>query len=115
VSTTRATHHAKSSEPTVQLSKRKLERVLQYHDSRDRAISANELAQMVPIKATTVRDCIHELRSEASLPIVACSQGYYLISDPDELERELDRIEDEIQTREETKRELCAAFNDYTL
>lgn len=87
-------------------------RILEVRDCREWAISSKGLASAVgTIKPTTVRDAIREIRREYDLPVVSCSKGYYTISDPTALERELERIDREIETRMETKRELTRAFN----
>ena len=120
--TTRAEHHADNSAATVREAKRMLAAVLRARTAREWAISSRGLAdatgyrdqeQDVGINPSTVRDCIKELRQERDLPIVSCSQGYYLVTDAADLQRELDKIADEIETRKETRRELTAAFNRY--
>jgi hypothetical protein len=119
--TTRSEHHAHSPDEQVRTAKDTLAWLLRRRDCREWAISSTALAEATGwrdpgdsgIAPTTVRDAIKELRRDRHLPIVACSQGYYLVTDPGEFQREIDRINDEIQTREETKRELCAAFNRY--
>jgi hypothetical protein len=107
----RAEHHADSSESRVRDAKAQLAAILRVRDCREWAISSKGLADAVGLKATTVRDCIPEIRREYNLPVVACSRGYYVITDPSQLEHELDRIQSEIQTRRERKQELTAAFN----
>lgn len=109
--TTRAEHHADSDEPKVRDAKLTIARILRRRTSREDAISSKGLADATDIKATTVRDCIKEIRAERDLPVVSCSRGYYCITSADDLSREIERIEDEIRTREETKRELTRAFN----
>jgi len=114
--TTRAEHHADSDADAVRTAKEQLAWILARRDCRAWAISSQALADATGddgIAATTVRDAIRELRRERDLPIVSCSRGYYLIDDTDALQRELDRIQSEIETREATKRELTAAFNRY--
>lgn len=112
----RAEHHADSPESQVRTAKDQIAWLLQRRNSREHAISSKGLAQATGwpnggIKPTTVRDCIKEIRQERKLPIVSCSQGYYLINSAQELEWELERIQEEIATREETKQELAQAFN----
>jgi len=119
--TTRAEHHAHSPDEQVRTAKDTIAWLLRHRDAREWAISSTALAEATGwrdpgdrgIAPTTVRDAIKELRRDRHLPIVSCSQGYYLVSDAGEFEREISRIDDEIQTREETKVELCAAFNRY--
>lgn len=112
--TTRATHHADSTEQKVRTAKDAIAWVMERRRGRGAAISSQGLADAVGLKATTVRDCIKELRRERDLPIVSCSRGYYLLDSNEGLERELDRIAAEIETRKETRAELVAAWNRYT-
>jgi len=107
----RAAHHAESDEVTVHQAKDQIARLLSNNPGREDAISSRALGEKVGLKATTVRDLIKEIRAEYELPIVSCSRGYYVISSVDELEREIGRIDDEIDTKRETKQELTRAFN----
>lgn len=109
--TTRATHHADSSEQNVTRAKAQIAQILEVRDCREWAISSKGLADAVGLKPTTVRDCIKEIRRERHIPVVSCSSGYYVISSVEQLESELDRIQAEINTRKETKQELAEAFN----
>lgn len=120
---TRAEYHADSPASEVKRSKRVVARALFRATDRDSAVSSTALARATgwredepnvrdtAVKPTTIRDEIKELRRDEHLPVVSCSQGYYLIDDTDALERELDRIAAEIQTRRETRQELVRAFN----
>lgn len=108
---TRSEYHADSTVETVRSEKDQIAWILKRRDCREYAISSKGLAAVVGLKATTVRDCIKEIRDERDLPIVSCPNGYYLIDGVDQLERELDRIQGEINTREETREELTKAFN----
>ena len=107
----RAETHADSHETKVRQAKQRIAYILQHRDGRNAAISSQGLADAVELKPTTVRDIIKEIRAERNLPIASCSRGYYLISSVDQLEHEIDRIQGEINTREETKQELVQAFN----
>jgi len=117
--TTRAEHHAHTADTNVRSAKRTLAWILDRRDCREWAISSRGLAAATgyyddaagSISPSTVRDAIAEIRREDDLPIVSCSRGYYKITDTDALADELDRIQDEIETRKETKQELAAAFN----
>jgi len=110
----RAKDHADSDEISIEQAKGELYQTLRHKTDRDDAISSSALAGQVGLKATTVRDLIPAIRREYSLPVVSCSKGYYVIQDTTALERELDRIQDEIETREDTKQELTKAFNRHT-
>lgn len=109
--TTRAEHHADSTEPDVRDAKDTIATILRHRTSRDEAISSQGLGDACGLKATTVRDIIKELRRDRDLPIRSCSRGYYLIDCVEQLEDELDRIQSEINTRKETREELVQAFN----
>lgn len=107
----RAKKYADSHEAKVDRDKRKIKQILSAVDDRDDAVSSIELADIVGLEATTVRDLIKEVKQETDMPIVACSTGYYQINSVEQLERELQRIQDEIDTRKQTKRDLTRAFN----
>lgn len=109
----RAKNHADSDEISIKQAKGELYQTLRHKTDRDAAVSSSALAGMVGLKATTVRDLIPAIRRDYNLPVVSCSQGYYVIEDTAALARELDRIDAEIQTREDTKQELTKAFNHY--
>lgn len=109
--TTRSEHHADSDKSKVRQAKQRIAWILRRRDNREWAISSKGLADAVGLKATTVRDIIKEIRTEYNVPVIACSDGYYTISDTVELEREIERIQAEINTRKETKTELVQAFN----
>lgn len=92
--------------------KRRIARILSEVTTRDDAIPSRELAEAVSPAPTTVRDLIPEIRRERAMPIAnAPGGGYYVVSDVADLEDHLERIDDEIDTRLERKRELAAAFN----
>jgi biotin operon repressor len=111
MSQTRATHHADSKSSTVKNAKDQIAWLVERRCTKQEAISSTALADATGLKPTTVRDCIKEIRSERDIPIVSCSNGYYVIASVNQLERELERIQSEINTRKETKSELVAAFN----
>lgn len=102
------------------IAKRHIARVLSHVHDRGEAVSSRELEdylnhKMGPDRApadTTIRDLIPEIRRERAMPIAnAPGGGYYVVSSTDDLEDHLERIDDEIDTRLERKRELTAAFN----
>lgn len=117
--TTRAEHHAQTADTNVRTAKAQLAWILARRDCREWAISSRGLAAATgyydeakgSISPSTVRDAIAEIRRERNLPVVSCSQGYYVIDDTDALARELERIQDEIETRKQTKEDLAKAFN----
>ena len=111
--TTRAEYHADTDAETVRTDKDAIAWLLERRRGRGAAISSKGLADAVGLRATTVRDAVKEVRRDRDLPVVACSQGYYLLDSRDGLADELDRIADEIQTRRETRGELARAYNRY--
>jgi len=74
-------------------------------------ISAKELAKHVPVSTSTVRDLIGELRREHRIPVYSKGSGYFEIQSPEELQNALDSIDEQIQTKKQTKHELTASFN----
>lgn len=93
-----------------EIAKVQIETRLRGVDRQD-GITARTLAEHVPVSESTVRDLVQELREEHRLPVAAGPNGYYHIGDPDDLAEELQRIDDVIQTKRETKENLTAAFN----
>jgi transposase len=102
--------YTESDRTDHEIAKLKLARMLKNRSYKDR-ISAKELAKHVPVSTSTVRDLIGELRREHWVAIYSRGSGYYEIQDADELQRALDRIDEQIQTKKQTKHELTASFN----
>jgi len=90
--------------------KLKLARMLSGRRYEDR-ISAGDLAQHVKPSESTVRSLIRRLRSEYGIAVYSRGSGYYEIQTADELAEVLGKIDDQIETRQATKRELTAAYN----
>lgn len=109
----RAERHADSDARTVRYSRRVVHRALTTgHVGRENAITGASLASFVPVKETTVRDVIAELRDDPlGPPIDSCGDGYYVISNSAELDRYVDRVTDEIQTKKERMRANVKAYN----
>jgi len=110
--TTRSEHHADSDARQVRYSRRVVARALEVgHVGRDNAVTGSELASFVPIKPTTVRDCIAELRDDPDGPPIGnCSDGYYIINSREELERHVGAVNDEIQTKRERLEATIKAY-----
>lgn len=85
--------------------------ILKETTERSDAVSSKELAEKTPVSRSTVRDLVSEVRRDYLIPVVSCPKGYYRVMDINDLERQLERINDEIETREQTKRELTRAWN----
>lgn len=77
----------------------------------DEGISGSDLAADVPVSRSTVYDLIQELRRQHNMPVYSFLDGYRLITSVDEFERALASINQEIETRQQTKQELGAAWN----
>jgi len=78
------------------------------YDSRK---SGRELAESLPVSESTVRDLIAEVRRDYGIPVYSFGSGYFKISTVDEFERAINKINEEITTRENTKQELAQAWN----
>jgi len=74
---TRSEHYADSDAQTVRDSRRRVRTALERHAvGRDSALSGAALAGHVPLKPTTVRDIIAELRDDpAGPPVGQCADG----------------------------------------
>lgn len=111
--TTRSEHHADSPAPTVRESRRVVRRALERHAvGRDAAIHGSDLADLVPIAATTVRDLVAELRDDPDGPPIGnCADGYFVIADATELADYVRGMKDEIATKRERLQANVRAFN----
>ena len=98
--------HTISDESDHVVAKRTLRNVLltQAYGYDDR-MSGADLAEFTPVSESTVRDLIGELRAEGT-PVYSFGSGYFVVSNRAELERCLEAINDEIQTRIETRENL---------
>ena len=78
----------------------------------DNRLSARELSERCPgVSTSTVRDLVAEVRRDYNVAIYSRGSGYWHIQDGSELDEAIGRINDQIATKEETKRELAEAFN----
>lgn len=102
--------HTKTTRTEHEHAKLTLARMLKGRDYEDR-ISASDLADHVPVAASTVRDLVKEVRRERGLAVYSKGSGYWHIQDADELDDAVERINDVIETKERTKRELTQGFN----
>lgn len=102
-------HYAESSELSIEESKLKVIRAIP--EGRDNAIPGGDIAEKIPQKATTLYDMIPELRSQYGIPVGSCSDGYFIVVAPDELQTQIDRYDSQIQTAQKHKRELVEAYN----
>jgi len=104
--------YAESDELSIEQAKLRLAKFLNANaNGRDNAVPGTELAEKVPQSYSTVRDMVLELRSERGLAVKGCNDGYYIVHDPDELDRVVGQLNDQIATTERRKRELVQAFN----
>lgn len=113
----RAETHATSDARTVRYSRRVVARALTTgHVGKENAVHGSQLAMYVPVKETTVRDVIAELRDDpAGPPIGTCPGGYYVIASVDELDEHVANIHEEIETKRERLRATVEAFNRRTV
>jgi len=102
-------HYAESSELSIEESKLKVIRAIP--EGRENAIPGGDIADKIPQKPTTLYDMIPELRSQYGIPVGSCSKGYFIVTDPDELQKQIDRYDSQIQTAQKRKRELVEAYN----
>lgn len=77
----------------------------------DNRVSAKELAEFTEINYSTVRDVIGELREEFSVPIGNVGSGYFVIETGDELDRVVENLRGEIETRQERLQTLVENYN----
>jgi len=69
---------------------------------RDNALSGPALAGHVPLKPTTVRDLIADLRDDPSGPAIGdCADGYFIINSREELQEWVSGVNEEIETKRE--------------
>lgn len=101
--------YTESDRSDHELAKAQLRRDLSRTDS-DNTLTGKELAERVPVSVSTVRDLIQELRRDG-LPVWSEGRGYYVIQSAAELDRAIESIREEIDTKEQTMQELCAGFN----
>lgn len=109
----RSEHHADSPAHRVRQSRARVRGALERHAvGRENALSGTALADRTPLKPTTVRDIIAELRDDPNGPPIGnCSDGYYIISDTDELEQHVEDVKDTIATKRERLEATVQAFN----
>ena len=95
-----------------EIAKQRLEHVLltQAYGYDDRTSGA-DLAEYTPVSESTVRDLIGELRAEGT-PVYSFGDGYFVVSNRAELERCLSAINDEIETRIQTRERLIAGVSE---
>jgi hypothetical protein len=103
--------YTESDTPTHDQTKRWLRDVLVNRDYDER-LSAKELAVMsAAVSASTIRDLVAEVRRDYDLAVYSRGSGYWHLTDADEFEDAVKRIDDQIETKERTKRELARAYN----
>lgn len=109
----RAEHHADSAAHRVRQSRARVRAALERHAiGRDNAIHGTALADLTPLRATTVRDIIAELRDDPQGPPIGnCADGYYVIDDPDQLAEYVKNVKETIQTKRERMQANVKAFN----
>jgi DNA-binding GntR family transcriptional regulator len=105
--------HTDTDRPAHEVAKSKLRRTLLSECiGREQAKSGKALAAETPVSSSTIRDLIGELRREEQIPVYSLGQGYFVIASSEDFEACISRIDDEIQTRQETKRQLYEAVTE---
>jgi hypothetical protein len=100
-----------SDELTHEQAKVRIRNTLVGRDYEER-LSAAALAERCPgVSASTVRDLVADVRREYNVAVYSRGSGYWHLQTPAELDDALGRIDAQIETKRETKRELAAAFN----
>lgn len=113
MSESRAEHYAESDEQTVRHSRAIVRYALERHArGRSAALSGRALAEQTPLKSTTVRDIIAELRDDPTAPPIGnCGNGYYVIETTEELEDWLAQKNQEIETKRNRMQQTVKSFN----
>ena len=102
--------HTNTDRPAHEVAKSKLRRTLLSECiGREHAKSGKALAAETPVSSSTIRDLIGELRRGEQIPVYSLGQGYFVIDSADLYEECVKRIDEEIRTKQETKRELYEA------
>ena len=100
-----------SDELDHEQAKARIRNLLVGRDYDDR-LSCSDIATRCPgVSASTVRDLVADVRREYNVAVYSRGSGYWHLQSVDELDDALARIDDQIETKRETKRELAAAFN----
>lgn len=109
----RSEQYAESTARKVRESRQTVRHALEGHAvGRDNALSGSALADHVPLKPTTVRDIVAELRDDpAGPPIGQCSDGYYVLDSQAELDEWVTSVQDEIETKRERLKANVQSFN----
>ena len=107
------TAYADSPQSTVRESRLIVRQTLETHAvGRDNATPGTKLAERVPLKYTTVRDIISELRDDPhGPPIGNCGNGYFIINSDAELDDWVEKKRDELQTIKDRMTANVKAYN----
>jgi len=103
--------YAESSEWQIDEDRERLLNELLEHRGYEERISARELRELTQINKSTIRSAIVELREEVGVPIGNRGNGYYVISDTEELEEIIDYYQGEIQTKRERLETIVSNYN----
>jgi len=103
-------HYTTSDRSDHEIAKRAIAHRL-YNADYDNRLSGRELAEGVPVSESTVRDLIGEIRRDYGMPVYSFGSGYFRIQSLEQFERAIQKIDDEIATRQRTKQELAKGFN----
>ena len=96
---------------THEQAKMRIRNLLVGRDYADRLSAADLAAECPGVSTSTVRDLVADVRREYDVAVYSRGSGYWHLQTPDDLDDALSRIDAQIATKRETKRELAAAFN----
>jgi len=103
--------YAESAEWKIDEDRERLLNELLRHRGYDERVSAKELSRITGINDSTVRDVIIELREEVGIPVANRGSGYFIVTDPDELEDIIEYYQQEIQTKRERLQTIVSNYN----
>jgi len=90
-----------------------LEHLIQEHTGRRNAVTQSKLAKSLDIPESTLRSELRRLREERNIPIGNMRDGYFVISDKEELQEFVGHINSEIQSKKNTIEHTLEAFEEF--
>lgn len=103
--------YVESTPATIEGDKRTIYRAIQYYHAIGERPSARDLEQLTTINHSTVRDAIIELREDHQVPIANLGNGYFIVDDPEDLERVVEHYQGVIETKRQRLQAITRAFN----
>lgn len=93
--------------------KKVLRKLLQDHVGSNHAITQSELANATGLNPSTLRSELRRLREERNIPIANLRNGYFVISDKEELSDFVGHINKEIQSKRNTIEHTTEAYAEF--